>query len=231
MTDKRIHFIGIGGIGMSGIALLCLEKGYRVSGSDIAVSENIKKLSKGGAEIHIGHHRSHINNQSVVVYSSAIKPENPELQIAQRLRIPIMRRAEFLASLMKNHAVIAVAGAHGKTTTSSLVAHLLTIAGLSPTIVIGGVLTNIANNAKLGEGKFFVAEADESDGTFLAYDHAYSIITNMDREHLDYYKNFSNIKVAFKKFILKGQQGGCVMWCYDDGELAAIMCLKQMHLF
>ena len=220
---KNIHFIGIGGIGMSGIAQICLKKGYSVSGSDIHESDNTRNLNKLGIDIKIGHNGENIAGKDLVVYSSAITPLNCEFQEAIKQNIPIVKRAEFLASLMGNQTVIAITGAHGKTTTSSLAAHLLTQADLAPTIAVGGIVSNLSNNAKLGIGKYFVAEADESDGTFLFYKPHYSIITNIDHEHLDFYKTFENVKDSFEKFILNTQKGGCVFWCSDDKELNNIM--------
>lgn len=220
---KRIHFIGIGGIGMSGIAQLCLSKGYEVFGSDIQDSDNTQKLIKLGAEIYIGHRRENIQNKDIVVYSSAITKDNCELKQAIKNKVPTMQRAQFLACLMENEIVIAITGAHGKTSTSSLTAHLLTEANKSPTIAVGGIVGNIADNAKLGLGKYFVAEADESDGTFLFYKPYYSIITNIDQEHLDFYKKFENIKKAFKKFILSNHKNGCVYWCFSDKTIRDII--------
>ena len=208
---------------MSGIALICLKKGYCVSGSDINESEVMRNLKTLGADIYIGHSRENISGRDLVVYSSAIAHNNCELQEAIAQNIPIVKRAEFLASLMDKQKVIAVTGAHGKTTTSSLAAHLLTKAGLAPTVAVGGVVGNISNNASLGLGKYFVAEADESDGTFLLYKPDYSIITNIDHEHLDFYKTFENVKQAFEKFILNTQKNGCIFWCGDDKELSAII--------
>lgn len=220
---KRLHFIGIGGIGMSGIAQLCLKKGYIVSGSDINESESTRNLIKMGATVYTGHSRENVAGRDLVVYSSAIMPDNCEFQEAARHKIPLIRRAEFLASLMDNQDVIAITGAHGKTTTSSLAAHLLTEAGLAPTIAVGGIVGNISNNATLGLGKYFVAEADESDGTFLLYKPKYSVITNIDQEHLDFYKTFQKVKDAFEEFVLKTQEGGCVFWSRDDEELNNII--------
>jgi len=220
---KKVHFVGIGGIGMSGIAQLCLKKGYQVSGSDMRSSDSTRKLTRLGAEINIGHSSENIKNYDAVVYSSAIVNDNCELREAIKKKIPLMQRAQFLAYLMKNKKVIAIAGAHGKTTTSSLTAHFLTEVGLAPTIAVGGIVGNISNNAKLGLGKYFVAEADESDGTFLFYKPTYSIITNIDSEHLDFYKNFQNIKKAFRKFILSNSKTGCIFWCFDDKELKIII--------
>ncbi|MDD5006124.1 MAG: UDP-N-acetylmuramate--L-alanine ligase [Candidatus Omnitrophica bacterium] len=221
--SKRIHFIGIGGIGMSGIAQLCLKKGYKVSGSDINESDSTQNLARLGADIHIGHSRECIKDKDLIVYSSAITSENCELDEAIRKKIAVVKRAELLASLMDKQTVIAVTGAHGKTTTSSLAAHLLNEANLSPTIAVGGIVNNISNNAKLGLGKYFVAEADESDGSFLFYKPDYSIITNIDYEHLDFYQTFENVREAFKKFILNTQKDGCVFWCFDDKELYNII--------
>ena len=220
---KRIHFIGIGGIGMSGIAQLCLSKGYEVFGSDIQESENTRRLINLGAEIYIGHRRENIQNKDIIVYSSAITKDNCELKQAIKDKVPTMQRAQFLAYLMENQIVIAITGAHGKTTTSSLTAHLLTEANESPSIAVGGIVANIADNAKLGLGKYFVAEADESDGTFLFYKPYYSIITNIDQEHLDFYKKFENIKKAFKKFILSSHKNGCVYWCFSDRTVRDII--------
>lgn len=220
---KKIHFIGIGGIGMSGIAQLCLKKGYRVSGSDILESENTRRLTKLGTDISIGHNSDNIRNQDIVVYSSAITNSNCELKAAIRQKIPVVQRAQFLASLMDKQQVIAVTGAHGKTTTSSLIAHLLTEAGLSPTIAVGGIVGNLSNNARLGLGKYFVAEADESDGTFLFYKPRHSVITNMDREHLDFYKNFENIKKAFRKFVSNNHKNGCIFWYFNDSQIKNII--------
>ncbi|MDD5292325.1 MAG: UDP-N-acetylmuramate--L-alanine ligase, partial [Candidatus Omnitrophica bacterium] len=217
------HFIGIGGIGMSGIAQLCLKKGSTVSGSDINESDNTRNLVNLGARIYVGHSGENVANKDLVVYSSAITPANCEFQEALKHNIPIVRRAEFLASLMDNQTVVAVTGAHGKTTTSSLTAHLLTQAGLVPTVAVGGIVGNISNNAALGLGKYFIAEADESDGTFLLYKPHYSIITNVDQEHLDFYKTFERIKGAFGEFVAHTDRGGCVFWCSDDKELNNIM--------
>jgi UDP-N-acetylmuramate--alanine ligase len=193
---RHIHFIGIGGIGMSGIAQLFLRRGVSVSGSDVKENSNTVALHNLGARIFIGHHPSQVLGSDAVVYSSAIKEDNPEVIAARSAGLPLLRRAEALALLMQDKTVITVTGSHGKTTTTSLVSHLLLEAGMCPTVAIGGVLRNIDTNAYVGEGNFFVAEADESDGSFLCYTPDYSIITNIDREHLDYYKDFdSEIRV------------------------------------
>jgi UDP-N-acetylmuramate--alanine ligase len=218
MTEKY-HLIGIGGIGMSGIAHLLLAKGIAVSGSDIKESAITKRLSDAGAQIFIGHKAENIGNATIAVFSSAINPENPEVKEVVRLGIPLIKRAEALTRLMKDKTVITVAGSHGKTTTTSLVSYMLLEAGLYPTAAIGGILRNISTNACSGEGRLFVAEADESDGSFLYYNPDYSIITNIDREHLDYYDSFDKEIEAFRQFIARTEPKGCVFLCSDDDNL------------
>ncbi|MDD5477131.1 MAG: UDP-N-acetylmuramate--L-alanine ligase [Candidatus Omnitrophica bacterium] len=225
------HFIGIGGIGMSGIARLMLKSGYKVSGSDLKENRITDELKSLGAKISIGHNASNITGQDVLVYSSAIRQDNPEILRAKALGIPLIKRAQALAGLMRGKTAITVAGSHGKTTTTSLVSYMLLEAGLNPTVVIGGILNNIDTNACLGDGDFFVAEADESDGSFLNYTPKYSIITNIDREHLDYYHNFDNELKAFKSFIERTQKGGCVFACSDDPNLLKMLSIyKGKHL-
>jgi len=213
------HFIGIGGIGMSGIARLLLKSGFRVSGSDLKENRITDELKNLGAAIFIGHNARNIGGQDLVVYSSAIREDNCELRQAKISGIPLIKRAEVLAQLMREKTAITVAGSHGKTTTTSLVSCMLLEAGLNPTVAIGGILNNINANACLGNGEFFVAEADESDGSFLSYSPKYSIITNIDREHLDYYHNFSNELEAFDSFMKRTQEDGCVFACIDDPNL------------
>jgi len=220
---KYYHFIGIGGIGMSGIAHLLLKSGFKVSGSDLKESRITDELKCLGAKIFIGHNAGNITNQDAVVYSSAIKNDNPEACQAKILGIPLIKRAQALAELMQQKTAITIAGSHGKTTTTSLISYMLLEAGLSPTVAIGGILNNIKSNACLGNGQFFVAEADESDGSFLSYTPKYSIITNIDREHLDYYHNFNNELEAFRLFIQRTLPGGCVFACSDDLHLLNIM--------
>ena len=221
--NKHIHFIGIGGIGMSGIALILLRKGSKVSGSDLKENKTTADLIGAGARVFIGHDPSNINGADVVVYSSAIKEDNPEIIEARRQGIPVVKRAQALAELMKDKQVVTITGSHGKTTTTSLVSFLLSEAGLEPTAAIGGILKNTDTNTYFGGGKFFVAEADESDGSFLYYNPRYSIITNIDYEHLDYYKNFENELDAFAKFITKTQDDGCLFCCGDDVNLKGIL--------
>ncbi len=208
---------------MSGIAQLLLSRGMTVSGSDAKESAITRELSKSGAKVFIGHAAGNIAGAEVVVYSSAIKENNPEFKEAKKLRIPVIKRAQALAALMQDEEVITVTGSHGKTTTASLVSCLLLEAGLKPTLAVGGILKNINTNACLGEGRFFVAEADESDGSFLYYRPKYSIITNVDYEHMDYYNDFQNVVLAFKEFLRKTRPGGCVFVCNDDAVLKDII--------
>jgi len=208
---------------MSGIAQLMLGRGERVSGSDLKESRATRELEALGARIHIGHRAENIEGADLVVYSSAVKEDNSEMVEARKRGIALMKRAEALARLMQDKTVITVAGSHGKTTTTSLVSYLLIEAGLSPTVAIGGILKNIDNNARLGNGKYFVAEADESDGSFLCYGPVYSIITNIDHEHLDYYINFDAELSAFGKFVNKTAKEGCVFACSDDKNLNKII--------
>ena len=187
----HIHFVGIGGIGMSGIAELLLNLGYKVSGSDLKSSEITARLNGLGGIIFEGHAADRIQGADVVVISSAVRPANPEVVAARRLSIPVIPRAEMLAELMRLKYSVAVAGAHGKTTTTSIVAAVLASGGLDPTVVIGGKLMSIGTNAVLGKGDFIVAEADESDGSFLRYAPAIAVVTNIDREHLDFYPDLA----------------------------------------
>ncbi|MDD5567907.1 MAG: UDP-N-acetylmuramate--L-alanine ligase [Candidatus Omnitrophica bacterium] len=220
---KHYHLIGIGGIGMSGIAQLLLACGYRVSGSDLKGNRITQELREKGAQIFIGHDAKNVEGADVAVYSSAIKEDNPEVVKARSLGLSVIMRAEALAYLMQDKTVIAVAGSHGKTTTTSLVSCLLLEAGLFPTVAIGGILKNIDTNACLGNGKFFVAEADESDGSFLYYKPDYSIVTNIDKEHLDYYETFQKEIDAFRDFISRTGDNGCVFCSADDSNLVNIL--------
>ena len=221
--NRHTHLIGIGGIGMSGIARLLLRRGIKVSGSDLKQSIITEELKNLGAHVFIGHNPVNIKGADLIVYSSAIGEDNPEIQEAKKQGTPLIKRAQALAELMKDQIVITVTGSHGKTTTSSLVSYLLLEAGFFPTVAIGGVLKNIDTNAYLGDGKFFVAEADESDGSLLYYQPKYSIITNIDYEHLDYYKEFKNVINTFKEFLNKTRKDGCIFCCDDDINLKSIL--------
>jgi UDP-N-acetylmuramate--alanine ligase len=227
-VNRHIHFIGIGGIGVSGIAQLALKKGDKVSGSDIKETAITRRLASLGASVFIGHKSGNICGADLVVYSSAIRPDNPEMAEAAKLGIPIKRRAEFLSELMADKKVIAITGAHGKTTTSSLAAKLLLDAGLKPSVAVGGILREDGDNAKFGESDYFVAEADESDGTFLCYTPTYSIITNIDREHMDFYRTKENLLRSFSKFVDQTQKDGCVFYCFEDDALKTIV--KSGHV-
>jgi UDP-N-acetylmuramate--alanine ligase len=220
--SKHYHFIGIGGIGMSGIAQLLIARGDAVSGSDVKESAMTALLTRQGANIFIGHRGDNVAGADFVVYSSAIKDDNPEIQEARRRGIAILKRAQALARLMEDKKVICVTGSHGKTTTTSLVSHMLMEAGLSPSVAIGGNFKNINTNAAAGAGDYFVAEADESDGSFLYYAPLYSIITNTDREHLDYYKTFDAVVAAYKEFMARTDPAGCLFCCGDDEHLVRL---------
>lgn len=212
---KKIHFIGIGGIGMSGIAEVLNNMGYTVTGSDIKDSETVRRLRNLGIKVFIGHSKDNIDETDVVVFSSAVKPDNPEIVRAKSLGIPVIPRAEMLAELCRLKYSILVAGAHGKTTTTSLIATVLSDAGFDPTVVVGGKLKSLDTNARLGQGKFLVAEADESDGSFLKLSPTIAVITNIDREHLDYFKNLRRIKKAFLEFANKVPFYGVSIICKE----------------
>ncbi len=212
----HIHFVGIGGIGMSGIAELLLNLGYQVSGSDDISSDITENLKKLGGVIYKGHAAAQVQSADVVVISSAISAENPEVVAARKASIPVIPRAEMLAELMRLKYSVAVAGAHGKTTTTSIVASVLDKGGLDPTVVIGGRLKSIGTNAVLGKGDFIVAEADESDGSFLKYSPAIAVITNIDREHLDFYRDMDHIKSVFLNFIDRIPFYGLAVLCLDN---------------
>jgi len=199
--NYHIHFVGIGGIGMSGIAELLINLGYKVSGSDLKLSHITKRLEKKGGIIFQGHSKEQVEGASVVVTSSAIARENPEVVRAKELTIPIIPRAEMLAELMRIKYSIAISGAHGKTSTTSMISQILNTAGLDPTVIIGGLLQGLDTNALHGKGEYIVAEADESDGSFLQYAPAIAAVTNIDLEHLDFYKDIEDIKDKFVQFI------------------------------
>jgi UDP-N-acetylmuramate--alanine ligase len=222
---RRIHFVGIGGIGMSGIAEVLLNLGYEVSGSDLGSTDITQRLDDLGAAIHRGHDASHIGNAEVVVTSTAVRPDNPEVLAAHQQNIPVIPRAEMLAELLKMKFSIAVSGSHGKTTTTSMVATLLAHGGLDPTMVIGGKLASIGSNARLGDGEVIVAEADESDGSFLKLSPCLAVITNIDREHMDYYRSLEEIKEAFLHFANIVPFYGCTILCLDDGPVREILPL------
>lgn len=218
---QRMHFVGIGGIGMSGIAELLLNLGYKVSGSDLKSSPITSRLEKLGGKIYIGHDAAHVENADVVVVSSAVRPDNPEILEAKRRQIPVIPRAEMLAELMRLKYGVAIAGSHGKTTTTSMIATVLGYAGCDPTVVIGGRLNALGSNAKLGKGDFIVAEADESDGSFLKLTPTIAVVTSIDREHLDHYPNLAEIQSAFVAFANKVPFYGAAVLCLEDPNVQA----------
>ena len=210
-----IHFVGIGGIGMSGIAEVLINIGYKVQGSDASDNANVKRLRERGASVFVGHDAAQVGDAAVVVVSTAIRRDNPELTAARLRRIPVVRRAEMLAELMRLKQCVAIAGTHGKTTTTSLVATLLDAAGLDPTVINGGIINAYGANAKKGEGDWMVVEADESDGTFLKLPADIAIITNIDPEHLDHFKTFEAIKEAFLALVENLPFYGFAVMCLD----------------
>ncbi len=220
---RRIHFVGIGGIGMSGIAEVLLNLGYQVSGSDLRESETTRRLAGFGGKISFGHVAENIGDADVVVTSTAVHNDNVEVLEAQRRLIPVIPRAEMLAELMRMKYGVAVAGTHGKTTTTSMVATVLTRGGLDPTAVIGGRLDAFGSNAKLGQGKFLVAEADESDGSFLHLSPTIAVVTNIDEDHLDFYSGLEEIKTIFVDFINKVPFYGLAVLCLDDVNIQEII--------
>jgi UDP-N-acetylmuramate--alanine ligase len=217
-----VHFVGIGGIGMSGIAEIMLRIGYRVQGSDAKASANTERLEKLGAVIHIGHDAAHIDGASAVVFSTAVKPDNPEYAAARDRRIPLVRRAEMLAELLRLGFSIAVGGTHGKTTTTSMIACLLDAGGMDPTVVNGGIINAYGTNAKVGGGDWMVVEADESDGTFLRLKSTVAVVTNIDPEHLDHYGDFDAVKKAFCDFVENIPFYGFAAVCLDHPEVQAL---------
>jgi UDP-N-acetylmuramate--alanine ligase len=220
---QRIHFVGIGGIGMSGIAELLLNLGYKVTGSDLKPSPITQRLSALGGKIYSGHAAENVHDANVVVISSAVRHDNVEVVEAKKLQIPVIPRAEMLAELMRLKYSVAIAGSHGKTTTTSMVATVLVHGGYDPTVVIGGRLNALGSNAKLGKGEFLVAETDESDGSFLKLSPTLAVVTNIDREHLDYYAGLAEIETAFAAFVNKVPFYGAAVLCLDDPGVQAII--------
>jgi len=227
---EKIHFVGIGGVGMSGIAEVLYNLGYKVTGSDMKESETTRRLRGQGINIDIGHKQENVKDADVVVISSAVSPYNPEVEAARKLSIPVIPRAEMLAELARLKYAILVAGAHGKTTTTSLVASVLGEGKFDPTVVIGGKLKGMGSNARLGQGEFLVAEADESDGSFLKLSPTIAVVTNIDREHLDFFKNIDEIKNAFLLFMNKIPFYGLSI-LYGDNEHIKELLPKMQRRF
>lgn len=222
-NNKHIHFIGICGTGMSGIAKILLNLGYRISGSDLSRSYVTKKLEKMGATVHKGHRKENLLSPDIVVVSSAISPSNPEVLAAREKNIPVIQRAEMLQMLMDGKFGIAIAGTHGKTTTTSMIALCLEKNGYDPTIIIGGELNDIGGNAKLGKSKYIVAEADESDASFLKLSPKVAVVTNIEEDHLDYHKNIHNIIFSFEEFIKKIPDSGFAVLCKDHPNIKKVI--------
>jgi UDP-N-acetylmuramate--alanine ligase len=217
-----VHFIGIGGIGMSGVAEIMLRLGYAVQGSDAKAGANTERLAGLGARIFIGHDAGHLAGAAAVVYSSAIGADNPEMAAARDAGVPLVRRAEMLAEIMRAQFSVAVAGTHGKTTTTSMIAAVLDAGGLDPTVVNGGVINAYGSNAKIGEGEWIVVEADESDGAFLTLRGTVAVVTNIDPEHLDYHGDFSTLKKAFRNFIQNIPFYSFAVLCTDDPDVREV---------
>ncbi|NQV82229.1 MAG: UDP-N-acetylmuramate--L-alanine ligase [Rhodospirillales bacterium] len=218
-----IHFVGIGGIGMSGIAEVLHTLGYSVQGSDVAEGANVKRLRDLGVTIHIGHSEQNLGEARVIVISTAVKSDNPEVQAARHRMIPVVRRAEMLGELMRLKWSIAVGGTHGKTTTTSLIASVLDTAGMDPTVINGGIINAWGSNARLGAGDWMVAEADESDGTFLKLPATIAVVTNIDPEHLDHYGSFDGLRAAFDSFVANIPFYGFAALCIDHAEVQAMI--------
>lgn len=218
-----IHFVGIGGIGMSGIAEVMHNLGYQVQGSDIAEGPSVERLRARGIKVHIGHAAENIAGAAVVVISSAVRRSNPEVVAALEARVPVVRRAEMLAELMRLKSTIAVAGTHGKTTTTSMIASLLDAGGIDPTVINGGIIEQYGSNARLGDSDWMVVEADESDGSFLRLDGTIAVVTNIDPEHLDHYGDFEGVKRAFVEFIHNVPFYGAAVLCIDHPEVQAVI--------
>jgi UDP-N-acetylmuramate--alanine ligase len=222
-TIGLVHFIGIGGIGMSGIAEVLHNLGHKVQGSDQADSANVQRLRDKGIEVFVGHRAENLGEAEVVVVSTAIKKSNPELIAAREKLLPVVRRAEMLAELMRFRNAIAIGGTHGKTTTTSLVATLLEAGGLDPTVINGGIINAYGTNARMGEGEWMVVEADESDGTFLKLPADVAVVTNIDPEHLDHYGNFDAVRAAFRQFVENVPFYGFGVMCLDHPEVQSLV--------
>ena len=216
---EKIHFVGIGGIGMSGLAQIMKTMGFKVQGSDLVNSKNVERCKKIGIKVFKQHNKKNIKDATIVVRSSAIKNNNPEIIAAIEKKINILKRAEMLSHVVSLKTNIVITGSHGKTTTTSLISKILSSAKLDPTIINGGVINSFNSSAKLGKGEWAVLEADESDGSFLNFPVNYSVVTNLDKEHLDFYKNFKNLKNSFLKFLNKTPAIGKSFICIDDHEL------------
>ena len=222
-TIQNIHFVGIGGSGMSGIAEVLITLGYNVSGSDLKESEVTERLARLGARIRYGHYEANVGNAQVVVTSTAVDPQNPEVRYAREHKIPVIPRIEMLAELARLKYTVAIGGTHGKTTTTSMVASILQEGGLDPTFVVGGKIHNLQSGARLGKGEFLVAEADESDGSFLKLSPTLAIVTNIDNDHLDYHKTVKRLRDAFVAFANRVPFYGCAIVCSEDPGVRSVL--------
>ena len=222
-SNEVVHFIGIGGIGMSGLAQIMNNMGFTIQGSDLTQNKNTDRLIKAGIKVYFGHHQKNINKVTMVVISSAIKKNNKELIAAKYKKLPVFKRGEMLGNIVALKKNIIVTGSHGKTTTVSLVANILVEAGLDPTVINGGVINSLKNNAQLGKGEWAVIESDESDGSFLKLPITYSIVTNLDKEHLDFYGSFKKLKESFRTFIEKSPSFGKSLICIDNNNLKSLL--------
>ena len=222
-SNEVVHFIGIGGIGMSGLAQIMNNMGFTIQGSDLNRNKNTDRLIKKGIKIFFGHHKKNLNKTTMVVISSAVKKNNMELIAAKHKKLPVFKRGEMLANIVALKKNIVVTGSHGKTTTTSLVANILVEAGLDPTVINGGVINSLKNNAQLGKSEWAVIESDESDGSFLKLPITYSIVTNLDKEHLDFYRGFERLKKSFCTFIEKTPSFGKSLICIDDNNLKSLL--------
>ena len=230
-SNEVVHFIGIGGIGMSGLAQIMNNLEFTIQGSDLSQNKNTERLTKLGIKIFIGHHQKNLKKATMVVISSAIKKNNKELMIARVKKLPVFKRGEMLANIVALKKNIVIAGSHGKTTTTSLVANILLEAGLDPTVINGGVINSLKNNAQLGKGEWAVIESDESDGSFLKLPITYSIVTNVDKEHLDFYGSFERLKKNFCTFIEKTPSFGKSLVCIDDKNLKSLLSKCRTNNF
>ena len=230
-SNEVIHFIGIGGIGMSGLAQIMNNLKFAIQGSDLSQNKNTERLTKLGIKIFIGHHQKNLKKATIVVISSAVKKNNKELMIARVKKLPVFKRGEMLANIVALKKNIVIAGSHGKTTTTSLVANILLEAGLDPTVINGGVINSLKNNAQLGKGEWAVIESDESDGSFLKLPITHSIVTNVDKEHLDFYGSFERLKKNFCIFIEKTPSFGKSLVCIDDKNLKSLLSKCRTNNF
>ncbi len=219
---RRVHFVGVGGVGMSGIAEVLANLGYRVSGSDLKESAITRRLKAAGVRVSLGHHAANVRGAQVVVVSSAVRPDNPEVLTARRAGVPVVLRAQMLAELGRMKKTVTVAGSHGKTTTTAMAAMALAAAGAEPTMIVGGQIKNIDSNARLGLGDYLVTEADESDGSFVHLAPLVAVVTNIDNDHLDYHKTMGNLRAAFTAHLRRLPFYGAAVLCADDPELARL---------